>query len=141
MQRMPHMSHENQAGFSIVSAIFLLVVLAALGAAMVTFSTVQHTTAAQDMQGSRAYQAARAGIEWGLYQTQIAGGRTTCPASPTTLPALADDLATFTVVVTCNVVTFNEAGVDGIVFVITSTASAGTPGTTNRVERRLEVRV
>lgn len=134
-------SHDKQDGFSIVSAIFILVVLTALGAAMVTFSTVQHTTSAQDIQGSRAYQAARAGIEWGLYQTQVTGARTTCPASPTTLPALADDLAGFTVVVTCDAVPFNEAGVDGIVFVITSTASAGTPGTANRVERRLEVRV
>ena len=55
-------------GFSIVSAIFLLVVLSLLGSLMLTFSTVQHITGAQDVQGSRAYQAARAGIEWGLYQ-------------------------------------------------------------------------
>ena len=52
-----------QGGFAIVSAIFLLVVLAALGAFMLTFSTVQHATSAQDIQGSRAYWAARAGLQ------------------------------------------------------------------------------
>ena len=57
-----------QHGFAIVSAIFLLVVLGTLGAFMVALSTVQHTTSTQDLQGTRAYQAARAGIEWGAYQ-------------------------------------------------------------------------
>ena len=55
-------------GFGIVTAVFLLVVLAGLGAAMVNLSTVQHTASALDVQGARAYQAARAGIEWGLYR-------------------------------------------------------------------------
>jgi MSHA biogenesis protein MshP len=55
-------------GFAIITAIFLLVILAAIGVAMVTFSTAQHTTSGQDVMGSRAYQAARAGVEWALYQ-------------------------------------------------------------------------
>lgn len=55
-------------GFAIVSAIFLLVVLAGLGVALVTFSTSQHASSALDVMGSRAYQAARAGVEWALYQ-------------------------------------------------------------------------
>lgn len=55
-------------GFGIVTAVFLLVVLAGLGAALVNLTTVQHTVSAFDIQGARAYQAARAGIEWGLYR-------------------------------------------------------------------------
>ena len=55
-------------GFAIISAVFLLVVLAAIGVAMVTFSTAQHTASGQDVMGARAYQAARAGVEWALYQ-------------------------------------------------------------------------
>ena len=55
-------------GFVLPSAIFLLVVLAALAAFLVNISTTQNMTSAQDVQGARAYQAARAGIEWGLYQ-------------------------------------------------------------------------
>ena len=55
-------------GFAIVSAIFILVVLAGLGAFMVSISSSQHIGSALDVQGVRAYQAARAGIEWGLFQ-------------------------------------------------------------------------
>lgn len=83
-------------GFSIVSAIFLLVVLATLGTLMLTFSTSQHAGSAQDIQGSRAYQAAKAGIEWGLYEllraSQCAGSSTLSPAGT---------LSGFTVTVTC----------------------------------------
>lgn len=57
----------HHAGFAIVTAIFLLVVLAALGVGMMVFSTSQHAESAYDLQGARAYQAARAGIEWALY--------------------------------------------------------------------------
>ncbi len=55
-------------GFGIVTAVFLLVVLAGLGVAMVSFFSVQQTASALDIQGARAYQAARAGVEWGLYR-------------------------------------------------------------------------
>ncbi|MGE5758654.1 MAG: hypothetical protein ACM3W8_07285, partial [Sideroxydans sp.] len=64
-----------QRGFSIVSAIFILVVLAFLGVAMATFSTTQQQSAAMDVMGSRAYQAARAGVEWAAYNvSQMAPG-------------------------------------------------------------------
>jgi MSHA biogenesis protein MshP len=87
-----------QHGFSIVTAIFLLVVLAGLGAAMVTFSTSQSQSSAMDIMGSRAYQAARAGIEWAAYQVI---NNSTCPAGPTNLTSLGGTLAPFTVTVTC----------------------------------------
>jgi MSHA biogenesis protein MshP len=56
-------------GFAIVSAIFIIVVLAALGGFIATVSTTQHVGSALDLQGARAYQAARAGTEWGIAQT------------------------------------------------------------------------
>lgn len=57
-----------QRGFTLAAGVFLLVVLAALGAFVLQISTAQHVGAAYDIQGSRAYQAARAGIEWGAYE-------------------------------------------------------------------------
>ena len=48
----------RQSGFALVTAIFILVVLAGLGAAMVSISTTQHTTVAMDIQSARAQQAA-----------------------------------------------------------------------------------
>ncbi|GAB3410000.1 agglutinin biogenesis protein MshP [Massilia agilis] len=89
----------RSAGVGIVTAIFLLVVLAGLGVAMITVFTSQQSASALDEQGARAYQAARAGIEWGLYQQQIASS---CVKAKTSfgLPP-GTSLSGFTVSVTC----------------------------------------
>ena len=86
-------------GFAIVSAIFILVVLAALGAFIVNVSTSMHVGSALDVQGVRAYQAARAGIEWGLYR-QRQTVPASCAAAASFTPAAAT-LTGFTVSVTC----------------------------------------
>jgi MSHA biogenesis protein MshP len=65
---------KSQYGFLLVTAIFLLVILAALGAFILTISGTQQTSSALDVQGTRAYQAARAGIEWASYQVLINPG-------------------------------------------------------------------
>jgi MSHA biogenesis protein MshP len=79
-----------QAGFAAIAAIFLVVVLAALGGFMLTFSNTEHITSAQDVQGSRAYWAARAGLEWGL--SRVLSDPTLCTAAATT--ALVPTVAT-----------------------------------------------
>ncbi|MBT3206159.1 MAG: pilus assembly protein MshP, partial [Gammaproteobacteria bacterium] len=55
----------NQQGFSLITAIFLLVVLATLMGYMVSLRVVQQQTVVMSIQGARALQAARAGIEYG----------------------------------------------------------------------------
>ena len=89
----------RSAGVGIVTAIFLLVVLAGLGVALVTIFNSQQQGIALDEQGVRAHQAARAGIEWGLYHRL----RDTACADDQTYPvALAGDvLGGFSVSVTC----------------------------------------
>jgi MSHA biogenesis protein MshP len=84
-------------GFAIFSAIFILVVLATLGAFILNISSGQQIGSALDVQGVRAYHAARAGIEWGLFQ-QMQGG-VACPAG-SFVPGAAT-LGGFTVSVTC----------------------------------------
>ncbi|MCP5268279.1 MAG: hypothetical protein H6943_04465 [Zoogloeaceae bacterium] len=63
----------RQAGVSIIMAIFLLLLFAAISAFMVSLISTSHVTAAQDVEGSRTYQAARAGVEWGMYQLDADG--------------------------------------------------------------------
>lgn len=84
-------------GFALISAIFILVVLAVLAAAAVQVASMQHIGSALDIQGSQAYQAARAGIEWGLYRQKRNGN---CAAT-TSFSAGAPSLAAFTITVTC----------------------------------------
>ena len=49
-------------------AIFLIVVLGGIAVFIGRVSTMQHQSSALDEEGAMAYQAARAGIEWGVYQ-------------------------------------------------------------------------
>ena len=68
-----------QRGFAAIAAIFLVVVMAALGGFMLTFSNTQHLTSAQDLQGTRAYWAARAGLEWSIASASSLSSATVCP--------------------------------------------------------------
>lgn len=90
-------------GVGLVTAIFLLVVLAGLGVAIVTISTSQQTSSAIDVQGARAYQAARAGIEWGLYQNLRTPGRRCDAVHAFALPANSS-LNGFSVTVRCTLI-------------------------------------
>lgn len=112
---------DRQAGFSIVAAIFIVVVLAGLGAFIVSVSSTQNLTQALDVMNSRAAQAARTGIEWGVYQVAKApsaafatgcnggAGYGGAPAATQTLSGLAG-LAGFTVAVTCHSQSYQEGG-------------------------------
>jgi len=89
---------KRQRGVGLVTAIFLLVVIAGLAAAMVTVFTAQQAGSQLDQQGTRAYQAARAGIEWGLFRARQADS---CVASSTFALPAASNLGAFTVTVRC----------------------------------------
>jgi MSHA biogenesis protein MshP len=86
--------------------IFLLVILAGLVVYLMTVTTTTQAASAADASSARAYQAARAGIEWATYQVlRNPGGSfasTTCPAGTSAnVTGLASTLATYTVTVSC----------------------------------------
>ena len=139
------MCRNGQAGFTLASAIFLIVALAALGAFAVTVSGLNQSSSALDLQGARAYQAARAGIEWGAYQTlQNSAGafatacNTATYAAPTSqsLSGLGGTLASFTVTVTCGSSSTSEGSATVVVYQVVSTATGG--GGAFQVERQLQ---
>lgn len=157
---MPRLAGACQRGFSIVSAIFLLVVLGVLGAAIVRFSGTQSITSAQDVQGSRAYHAARAGLEWGIYQVLAPDSAPPAPDSAAWPGMQACPVAVlapiegFAVTLTCErfpagAVTgsgapvYNESGDvrSIIVYQLTAKSSSGTVGTVNYVERQISATV
>ncbi len=146
----PSLGHKQQ-GFSLVSAIFLLVVIAALGIFATTLSTSQHQASAMDLMGSRAYQAARAGIEWGTFQiTQSATAGTAfitaCQSGSSipqpTMPS-GTQLSGFNVSLACNASSHTEGSISLWVYQITSTATlSGTSvGSLGYVERQLQISI
>lgn len=131
------------SGFALPTAIFLMVVLAALGAFLVSVAGSSASSSAIDVLGARAYQAARAGIEWGVYRSLrddacALNGALSFPAGT--------PLADFTVDVDCTRVTANELGDTLTIDQITATAcnaalcGPAVPGA-NYVERQLTVTV
>lgn len=126
-----------QRGFAMVSAIFLMVVLALLGGLMLSMSNSQQISSVRDLLGTRAYYAARAGIEWGAYQALRNSTCSPASAMPNAMPATG-----FAVQVVCVASgPYDEAGVSVTLYQITATASAGTPGAHDYAERQLQATV
>jgi len=135
------MKTTKQLGFLLPAAIFILVILAALGAYALNITSVQQNTSLQDTLGTRAYQAARTGVEWAAYQVLNPGSTTLvgCPASPTTL-----SIDNFVVNVTCaRSVDYFEQGTDHTIamYDISSTANFGTVGAINFIQRQIQLTV
>ncbi|HYD78408.1 MAG TPA: pilus assembly PilX N-terminal domain-containing protein [Paucimonas sp.] len=133
-------------GFSILSALFLLVVVSALGVFLVTISSTQQQTSAQDILGARAYQAARAGIDWGAYQVlrdQAFGVACRTTNNSQTISPLGGTLAGFTVVVSCttNGASYVEDGTTLRVYELSALATHGTVNTPGRIERQISITI
>lgn len=124
-----------------ITAIFLLLVIAVLGGYIASLATTQQTSEALDVKGARAYQAAYAGLQWGTFQALQNGS---CVGSASfALPAGA--LSGFVATVQCTATAYTEASAAHTVYRIVSTgcapANAGVcPGTQGGyyVERQLE---
>lgn len=97
--------HSSQRGFGALAAVLVLVLLAALAAAVVRLATAQQMGGAQEQSAARAAQAARAGIEWGLYQA-FKGSWTACAGASQTLDLSAD--LGMRVTVSCSSSLYNE---------------------------------
>lgn len=143
----------HQQGFAAISAIFLIVILAALGAFMVTFSNTQQLTSAQDLQGTRAYWAARAGLEWGIGGVTASTGTppgcptAAAPSSASSAPvsstaSLPSGSTTFdggfTVTVYCSRADYSEASATRSIYQFRSVASTGgNAGSIGFIERSI----
>ena len=135
--------HSAQCGFVSIVAIFILVIMAALGSFMLTFANTQQLTSAQDIKGSQAYWAARAGLEWGMGNIIRQADRT---ASCTDFPnneKLSGFDGGFTVAVTCKKLVYTEGPKEIKMFSLTSIANndPATPGNVGFVERSISVSI
>ncbi|WP_029910812.1 pilus assembly protein MshP [Pelobacter seleniigenes] len=124
-------SLKNQAGFTLVQAIFILVVLALLGAAMVRLIGVQSSTSVMALQQARAYQAARSGLEWGAARASTGAG---CTGGMT--------INGFQVAVVCQVNAFTEGSIGPYnVYRISAEAVSGVYGSPDYVSRTVQMKV
>jgi MSHA biogenesis protein MshP len=111
------------AGFALVPALFLIVVVGLLAVVAVRITTAQQETVTLSLQQARALAAARAGIDWAAYKAlngSCAGGTLTLPSA---------SLAGYTVVVTCVSTAFTDGSGSYQSYSIAATATFGNYGT------------
>ncbi|MGH8202672.1 MAG: hypothetical protein ACREVO_20280 [Steroidobacteraceae bacterium] len=127
----------SQAGFSLVMAIFLIVVLAALAAFAVQIGMSQFQAANVELLEARAQAAANAGIEWGANRTLHASPVVFCSGvapSSKTFTLTQEALKGFVVTVACTPTQHQIYSVSSgtwktySVYALTATASSGTYG-------------
>lgn len=138
-------TYRSRRGFALVAVIALLALLAVFGASIVVVSTTQQVGAALDLQGVRAYHAARGGLEWGVYHVLRPGFGGCAGISGKTL-SYAGNLAGFSVTLSCTSTVHNEAGINTSTFEITATGcneptcpTAAAPPALAYVERQLRL--
>lgn len=122
----------NQKGFTLIQAIFILVVLSLLGLMMMRLSHDQVQTSALAMLRARTYQAAHAGMEWAAARAKFDQD---CSGTM--------DFDGVQVSVFCGSETVDEGTGSGTysVFSIESSAQMGTFGSPDYVARKVTGRI
>lgn len=124
-----------QQGFSLVTTLFLLVVVSGLAAYMVNLATVQHASSAMAAQTSRALYMAVSGMEW--VTAGIRSNPGACPPVPTSFQTDG-----FTITLdACSRNPVTEAGTTYAMYDISVEASQGTFGQTGHVSRSLRATI
>jgi MSHA biogenesis protein MshP len=123
-------------GMSLVPALFLLIVVAALATFAVRIGSAQQQTASLALLGDRALAAAAAGAEWAAYRA-LNNGLCTNAALPLGEAALQG----FQVQVTCSSTSHTEGAITYRTFDIDTFAQWGTFGSADYVSRSVHKRI
>lgn len=110
MNHLPPTYRPRQTGFGAMAAVFVLVILATLAAAVARLGWTQQTTFSQGLLAAKANLAARAGLEWGMYQA-LKGTWTSCSSASQTLDLRAE--TDMWVTVTCSHDSYKESETSG----------------------------
>lgn len=126
-------------GFALVSALFIIVVLSALGAFLVNLVAVQHATPAMRARAARADYAARSGMAWAVRKATTGGG---CANATFSYPAGEGALEGYTVHVRCAMLAHDlGAATPTPYYVIDVSAQAGAYEGPDFVSRSLQAKV
>lgn len=120
MNRKGKMYSSRQSGVALVAAIFLMVVVGGALTVMFQMQSKSLHSSVHSLQGKKAYYAAEAGLEWGIYRAINDADGDCSDANDAGFTATG--MTGFTIVVSC-VRTQYDGTID--LFNITSTASFG----------------
>ena len=126
----------RQHGFGLVAAMFVIIIITAVITAMARLAETQNTTNSMAIQQARAYQAARAGLEWGIYKA-LKEGAPSCDLNQQFTPS---GFVGFTVTVDCRLTDVGPVAEENktvTLYTLTSTAEYGAAGNPDYAYRRL----
>ena len=123
-------------GFALIGALFVLVVLAALGAFAVRINMTQQHDADLELQQLRAEAALNSGVEYAATRLLAPGGNCGSLA-----PLNVGDYAVTFNVVPCAGTSYTVNGASVTVYAVTVTSARGVYGTPEFVARTSTVRV
>ena len=126
----------KMSGFTLVSAIFIVVILSLVGTYMVSISALTRASSSLNIQGIKAYYAAKSGLEWA--KAQVTRGGFNCPAiNPTVLSLSQGGFSNFSVIINCRSNTFTEAGISYKIFELSSAGQFNTNNSSDYAARIL----
>ncbi len=125
-----------QRGFSLISAIFLLVVLASLGTYAVRVGVMQQQTVNLALRSAQAFHAARTGVAWAAHRALNTGF-----CGPDNLALTEAGTNGFSVQTNCAQSTHTEGSNTIDVYIIDVLAESGVYGGPDYVSRRIQVKV
>ena len=127
----------RSTGAALMSAIILIVVLAALGVSIASLSNVEHDAATKSLLSAHVYYGAKTGMEWAIQRT-ISDPAPPAGCTGATFSPAGSGFSGVSVTVTCAQSTH---GTGNFTYYVTSTATTGTLGTLSYAERRMEATV
>lgn len=114
----------RQQGFGLVAALFVIVIITLVIAAMARLSATQHGAGSLALQQARAYEAARAGLDWGISRAVNAGSCANASVS-----MAGGGLSEFSVSLSCSSDGYtDEDGTALTIYRLTAQAQNGAPG-------------
>ncbi len=133
----------NMAGFSLITALFLLVILAGLGAFVITISSTQQATSTLSILDARAYVAAQSGMEWAVHRARNQPADLGCGGAGASFSLQGPGLDGFTLNIACVATPNIVEGADPpySMYALTVTASRGVLGSPDFVRRTLQATV
>ena len=126
----------RQRGVSLVAAVFLLVVLAALGVFAARLGVLQGQTIGAGLKATQAFHAARSGIAWAAHRAVVGGW---CGSA--TLNLSEGGASGFDVAVQCTQTSHVEGSSTINVYIIDVLAESGSYGGPDYVSRRLQAKI
>jgi MSHA biogenesis protein MshP len=131
-----HRHRHRQRGASLIVAVFLIVVLAGIGAFAVRLTLMQQQTVNSALLASQAFHAAKSGVAWAAHRALNGGW---CASSSLSLTEAG--AAGFDVDVVCVQSTHIEGGSTIEVYTIDVLAQSGNYGEPDYVSRRLQAKI